>query len=267
MPPTRAELVADCGSCHALCCVGLPFSRSADFGYDKPAGEPCRHLRRDDRCGIHDRLPQRGFPGCVAYDCFGAGQRVSQVTYGGRHWRDGPAARGQLAALPVVHQLHEVLWYLDEVLAFPAAAPLHAEARALLEETDRLAGLGPEDLPRVDVAGHRTRVGPLLRAASRMVRAEGRGRAGRDLAGRDLAGRDLRRQDLRRADLRGALLLGARLEGVDLGLADLLGADLRGADLRGADLADALFVTRPQVAAARTDARTRLPAALAAPTR
>jgi uncharacterized protein YjbI with pentapeptide repeats len=54
---------------------------------------------------------------------------------------------------------------------------------------------------------------------------------------------------------------------VDLGTADLLGADLRAADVRGADLSRVLFLTRPQVEAARGDAATRLPVAVSAPTR
>jgi uncharacterized protein YjbI with pentapeptide repeats len=53
--------------------------------------------------------------------------------------------------------------------------------------------------------------------------------------------------------------MSADLRGVDLGRADLLGADLRGADLRGTSLARTLFLTGPQVAAARGDAATSLP--------
>ena len=66
-------------------------------------------------------------------------------------------------------------------------------------------------------------------------------------------GRDLRRARLRDASLRGAYLIGADLRGVDLGTADLLGADLRAADVRGADLSRCLFLTQPQVTAARGD--------------
>ena len=87
---------------------------------------------------------------------------------------------------------------------------------------------------------------------------------GPDLRRADLAGADLRDRELRDAGLRGALLIGADLRGVDLGAADLLGADLRDTDVRGADLTDVLFLTQPQVDAARGDAATRLPAALRA---
>ena len=63
----------DCDRCAALCCVALAFDRSDLFAFDKPAGEPCRHLR-GHACRIHDRLADEGFGGCVRYDCLGAGQ-------------------------------------------------------------------------------------------------------------------------------------------------------------------------------------------------
>ncbi|GAA3867039.1 hypothetical protein GCM10022381_08280 [Leifsonia kafniensis] len=47
--------------------------------------------------------------------------------------------------------------------------------------------------------------------------------------------------------------------------ADLLGADLRDARLAGADLSKALYLTQPQMNAARGDQHTRLPSDLEAP--
>ena len=87
-PEPRRNLLADCGNCFGLCCVALAFTASADFAMDKEAGEPCRNLQSDFRCGIHRTLRAQGFPGCTVYDCFGAGQQVSQVTFGGRDWRE-----------------------------------------------------------------------------------------------------------------------------------------------------------------------------------
>ena len=143
-----AELRADCESCFGLCCVALPFARSADFALDKDAGRPCPNLRTDHRCGIHTTLRERGFPGCTVYDCFGAGQRVSQVTFGGRDWRTGPQERSRrmFDVFPVVRQLHELLWYLTEALALPAARPVDAELRRALADTGHLAEGTPEEL-------------------------------------------------------------------------------------------------------------------------
>jgi hypothetical protein len=83
----RADLRADCAQCFGLCCVAPAFTASADFAITKPAGRPCPNLGVGFGCGIHDRLRDSGFGGCAVYDCFGAGQKVAQVTFGGRDWR------------------------------------------------------------------------------------------------------------------------------------------------------------------------------------
>ncbi|GAA2223609.1 pentapeptide repeat-containing protein [Streptomyces amakusaensis] len=261
------ELKADCANCAGLCCVALPFSASADFAVDKRAGEPCRNLGDDFRCGIHTRLRPSGFTGCTVYDCFGAGRKVSLVTFGGADWRGSPAtAASMFAVFPVVRQLQELLWYLTEALTLAPARSLHAELRPLLAETGALTLLGPQELAALDVAAHRQRVNTLLLRTSELVRAgAGGGRKKKDRRGADLMGARLKGADLRGASLRGAYLIAADLRGADLRLADLIGADLRAADLSGADLTGSIFLTQPQVNAARGDAATRLPPALDRP--
>jgi len=159
-------LQADCARCLALCCVGPAFTASADFALDKPAGQPCVHLGSDARCRIHRDLQRRGFPGCVAYDCFGAGQHVVQVTFAGRARE--PAMD---AVLPVVRGLHELRWYLEEVLRRAAARPVHPAAREARDAITRLATAGPDELLALDLAAYRDAVGPLLRRASALVRS------------------------------------------------------------------------------------------------
>ncbi len=252
----RRDLRADCSACAGLCCVLPAFTASADFAIDKPAGRACVHLTGDARCGIHADLRRRGFPGCTVFDCFGAGQRLVQVAAVER-----PAADpGVATAFPVLRQLHELLWYLTEAAALPLPADLRAEVATAREDAERLAAGDPAELAGVDTAAVRARAGDLLGRVSAAVRP-----GGRDRARADLVGADLRRTDLRRTSLRGAYLIGADLRGADLTATDLLGADLRAADLRGADLSGALFLTRPQVAAARGDGATRLPAVLERP--
>lgn len=262
-------LRADCESCFGLCCVALTLSASADFAIDKKAGTPCSNLRTDFRCGIHTRLRQSGFPGCTVYDCFGAGQQVSQVTFGGTDWRRAPETASQMfAVFPVVRQLHELLRHLTEALTLRPARALHGELRRLLEETERLTGLGPDALEKLDVATHRQDVNVLLLRTSELVRRDAgsktkdrkKNRRGADLVGAQLGG-----ADLKGADLRGAYLIAADLTGADLRLADLIGADLRDADLAGADLTGSIFLTQPQLNAAKGDLSTRLPPGLTRP--
>lgn len=264
---TPSDLRADCSNCFGLCCVALAFAKSADFAVDKDAGEPCRNLLADHRCGIHPTLRAKGFTGCTVFDCFGAGQKTSQVTFGGESWRDSTdTAKRMFAVFPVMRQLHELLFYLTEAVALRAAKPIRADLLAAVEETERMTRTGPDAFGALDVPGHREGVNALLLRASELARAGApkqknkRFRRGADLIGAKLAG-----VDLRGANLRGAYLIGADLRGADLRLADLIGADFRDADLRGADLTESLFLTQAQLNAAKGDARTKLPAALSRP--
>ncbi|MGG2458677.1 pentapeptide repeat-containing protein [Streptomyces sp. RGM 3693] len=288
----RLPLLSDCGNCFGLCCVALPFARSADFALDKEAGRPCPNLRTDFRCGVHRDLRQRGFSGCTVFECFGAGQKISQVTFEGKDWRTAPeTARPMFDAFAVMRQLHELLWYLTEAVALPSGAravpqalnsvrageapitgtagavlpaAVRDELQAALEETERLTLGTAEELAGLDVAAHRGVVNVLLLRVSELVRANVPGRK-KERRGADLMGARLKGADLRGANLRGAYLIAADLRGADLRSADMIGADLRDADLRGADLTGSIFLTQAQVNAARGDATTRLPRGLRSP--
>ena len=115
----------DCARCAALCCIGLAFDRGPLFGYDKPAGDPCRHLGADDRCRIHAELDARGFGGCVAYDCLGAGQAVTQDLCGGRSWREDPALLApMMAALAAIRRAHELILLLRQAKTLALPPPM-----------------------------------------------------------------------------------------------------------------------------------------------
>jgi uncharacterized protein YjbI with pentapeptide repeats len=261
----RANLLADCQNCFGLCCVALTFTASADFAIDKPAGEPCPNLEPDFGCGIHAKLRSKGFPGCTVYDCFGAGQKVSQGTFGGRDWRQEPkTAKQMFAVLPVMRQLHELLWYLTEASTLPQARSLHSEIALALKETETLTERSAEALGELDVAEHRQGVNTLLLRTSELVRAGAPGKK-KDRRGADLIGAKLRGADLRGANLRGAYLIGADLRGADLRLADLIGADFRDTDVRGADLTGSIFLTQSQLNAAKGDGGTLVPPSLTRP--
>ena len=77
------------------------------------------------------------------------------------------------AALPVVRQLHELMWYLAEALKLDRAGRVHPRLRDALAETDRLAGGTPEETDRLP---HADRAGKPEQAAD----ADGPGNAGPD---------------------------------------------------------------------------------------
>lgn len=269
----RLSLQADCENCFGLCCVALPFAASADFSMDKDAGQPCHNLQSDFRCGIHNSLRQQGFRGCTVYDCFGAGQKVSQVTYGGRDWRQAPeSAKQMFEVFPVMKQLHELIWYLDEALTLQPAHSLHGDLSQALKATERLTHLGADELMELDVTAHRAEVNVLLQRTSELVREDTfrrlKSRPGRQKTysrGADLIGAKLRGADLRGANLRGAYLIAADLRGANLRGADLIGADFRDTNLGGADLTESIFLTQAQLNAAKGDADTKLPSSLERP--
>lgn len=269
----RDDLQADCKSCFGLCCTALPFAVSADFAIDKEAGNPCTNLQADFRCAIHQTLRQQGFKGCTVFDCFGAGQKVSQATFNGIDWREDPEmAKNMFQVFPIMQQLHEMLWYLTEALALKVTHSIHSELNIILVKTKQLTLLDANSLIELDIPSHRADVNSLLLQTSELVRKEAlqlkssKKRTKIDSRGADLMGANLRGVNLIGAKLRGAYLIAADLRDADLRLADLIGADFRDADLRGADLTGSIFLTQVQINSAKGDARTKLPFEFTIPT-
>jgi len=258
----REDLGADCANCFGLCCVALAFARSADFPFDKDAGDPCTNLDDADGCRIHPHLRARGFSGCTVFDCSGAGQKVSQHTFAGRSWRgDAETQRSMFATFPIVRRLHDLLRYLDEAITLVRRTEDAGRWVAAFERVRSLSDGTPEELATLDVDAEYDRARPLLLEASEIARARGPLGTGHRKAGpgSDLVGADLHDADLRGTTLRGSLAIAADLRRARLDRCDLLGVDLRDADLRGTDLRGAVFLTQMQVNAARGDAATILP--------
>ena len=255
----RRRLQSDCANCFGLCCVALPFAASADFPTDKEAGTPCANLRADFGCGIHARLRGEGFTGCTVFECFGAGQKVSQATFAGEDWRQAPGrARQMFDSFAVMRQLHELLWYLTEAVSLEPAAGIRGELQHAADEVELVTEKSPDALAQIDVAALRQKVNALLLQTSELVRATVQGPK-KNLRGADLMGAKLRGADLRGANLRGAYLIAADLRNADIRGADLIGADFRNADVSGADFTGSLFLTQAQLNAARGDSVTKLP--------
>ncbi|MEF2246018.1 pentapeptide repeat-containing protein [Paenibacillus sp. IITD108] len=261
----------DCEKCFGLCCAALPFAKSADFAVNKDAGTPCTNLQADYRCGIHRDLRNKGFRGCTVYDCFGAGQQVSQYTYSGKDWRQNPhLAKEMFDVLPVMQQLYEMLAYLSEALQLEDTKSIHEQLFKAKQDIEQLTNQEPQLLLELDVSKHRAYVNDLFIQASRLVRSKVKGnkennKLNKVLKRRDHIGARLSGIDLRGADLRGFLFIAADLRGADLRYADVIGADFRDADLSGANLNGCIFLTQAQVNSAAGDKQTSLPPSVEMP--
>lgn len=259
----RESLQADCQNCFGLCCTALNIVASSDFAINKPAGSPCPNLRENYSCHIHSQLRETGFKGCTVFDCLGAGQQVSQVTFQGQDWRQSREhADKMFRVFPIMEQLYEMIAYVAEALSYQVDHELSKQLQAELELLQQTTELDANALLALDIVAIRVPVNALLLQTSEQVRQHRiKGKNSRQLnqRGADWMGKNLKGKDLRGTDLRGGYLIAANLQDANLREVDFIGADLRDANLCGADLSTSMFLTQMQINAAQGDRYTKLP--------
>lgn len=253
------NLKIDCEKCFGLCCVSLYFSKSDGFPHNKDAGKPCINLKSDFKCSVHNSLYTNGLKGCIGYDCFGAGQKISQITFNGEDWKgNSEHSKKMFESFYVMRQLHEMLWYLNEAFNLQKDTTLKEEIKSLIDSTNNLTLLDADSLLQINIDNHRDKVNVFIRKTSDMIRRKS-SKSSNSPKSKSYFGKDLRNFDLRGADLRGAFLIAANLKGMNLTGADFIGADLRDADFSGADLSRSIFLTQSQINSAKGDKNTKLP--------
>ncbi|WP_341302565.1 pentapeptide repeat-containing protein [Lysinibacillus sp. FSL H8-0500] len=262
----RESLQADCQNCFGLCCTALNIVASSDFAINKPAGKPCPNLQQNYHCRIHSELRDTGFKGCTVFDCLGAGQQVSQITFKGQDWRQSRAhAEKMFQVFPIMEQLYEMIAYLAEALSYQVDHALYQQLLAQLEELQQLIEHDAATLLALDIIAIRMPVNALLLQTSEQIRLKGKAAKKLNQRGADWMGKNLKGKDLRATDLRGSYLIAANLQNANLQEVDFIGADLRDANLRGADLSTSMFLTQMQINAAQGDRFTKLPSYLKRP--
>ena len=110
-------LEADCANCLGLCCIGYSFQVGENYAFDKPMFVHCSNLTEDYRCCIHEQLSAKGMHGCIAYNCFGAGQRSCQRVDADVDWHKRPdAAKILFQVFFKLKDLHQVMWLLSKLV-------------------------------------------------------------------------------------------------------------------------------------------------------
>ncbi len=269
----RKGLTADCSKCFGLCCTALNIIASSDFPINKPAGTPCMNLQSDYSCQIHSQLRGIGFKGCTVFDCLGAGQIVSQVTFNGKSWRDNPETREKMfQVFPIMEQIYEMIAYAAEAMSYDIPNDLSDELSQKLKELQDLTKLGADELLSLDLVMYRFSLNELLTVASDSIRENfiakligAKKVKDFDHARADWMGKKLKDKDLRANDFRGAYLIAADMRNADLRAVNFIGADLRDADISGADLSTSMFLTQMQINSAKGDVKTKLPSHIQRP--
>ncbi|MCJ2185372.1 hypothetical protein [Novosphingobium beihaiensis] len=158
MPPSarpEPDFRADCTRCAALCCVAFALNDPEMFAVRKEAGEPCPNLNARGGCTIHGALADKGFRGCVLYDCLGAGPRVTQELFQGRSWQDDPALLGPMCdAFRVLTRAHKLLFLLREAGRLDLSPEDRLRLAALREAVDR-AGTSFAAMAEIESEAHR----------------------------------------------------------------------------------------------------------------
>ena len=130
-------LKTDCSKCAALCCMALAFDQGREFAFNKNPGEPCRNLSGHS-WSIPSDLAQKGFSGCIAYDCLGAGNRVVQEVFGGQSWRHDTRLVGpMMEAFASMREVHKRIDLLRAAHTFRLASEYEQKRTQLLAQLER----------------------------------------------------------------------------------------------------------------------------------
>lgn len=195
----------------------------------------------------------------MAYDCFGAGQKVTQVVCQGKTWQDKDVKADEMYRIFLaVYQLHQMLWYMNEAALLIPASDIHEVVESAIQDLDRLTRQAPEALLKMDLEICRERTNRLLKEVWHRVRKSIKAPA-KAKKSVDFIGRDFKKAVLDGQDFSMSLLIAANLEGCSLKGANFLGADLRDTNFKNADLSESIFLTQAQVNSAKGNEYTKLP--------
>lgn len=159
-----AGLRPDCDACCGLCCVAPAFDAAQGFGFDKPAHTPCKNLQADFRCAVHDRLAACGFPGCVVFDCHGAGQRVTQEMFQGAVWSESVhTAEKMFHAFTRLCDLHELMALLTIALQRVTEKDIQTMLETSLQEIEQRCQDEMASPGKIDIAGIKRQAMEILR--------------------------------------------------------------------------------------------------------
>lgn len=255
------RLKINCEKCSGLCCVALYCMKIDGFPANKETGVPCQYLRPDFRCDIHAKLGSKNMRGCLAYDCFGAGQKVTQNCFPKVDWKNNPDHANEIfQVFQIVFQLHQMEWYLLEALSLTDDEHLKSDIKSFISENERLTSLSLDEILNLNIESYRLDVNKILKQLSSMITV-----SSNEKNGKDYLGQNFKYANLNYKDFSMALLIAADFEGCSLLGTNFLGADMRDANIKNTDLSSSVFLTQMQINSAKGNANTKLPYRISRP--
>lgn len=252
------QLKVDCSKCSGLCCTALFFSKMDGFPENKIAGKPCTKLQNNYRCKIHHELGKRNMKGCIGYDCFGAGQHVTQCIYKGETWQTSQEQSKEIFDVFVmVFQLYQIRYFLEEAMTVIPAKKLWSDIRNLIKENEALCNSRPQIILDIDIDNYRNKINNVLKQVCACIikcfnRSDNKGLT-------DFFGRNFKNRDMSGLDLSMKLLIATNFDSCIFNGTIFLGADTRDTNFSNADLREAVFLTQGQINSAKGNLNTKLP--------
>lgn len=248
------KLKIDCKNCSGLCCVALYCAKTDGFPENKNAGIPCKHLNSNFQCEIHSKLVDMNMKGCLAYDCFGAGQKVTQDLFPNTPWKSNQEKSKIIFEVFLrVFQLHQMEWYLLESLTLVRDKSLSEKIEKLILRIELVLEQSYENIMKFDINSFRLEVNPILKSISNQYSSS------HILNRNDFVGKDFKKANLDGKDFSMSLLIAANLEGCSLKYTNFLGADLRDTSFKNTDLSSCLYLTQIQINSSIGNKNTILP--------
>ena len=248
------KLRIDCNNCSGLCCVALYCAKTDGFPENKNAGIPCKYLNSDFQCEIHSKLIDMNMRGCLAYDCFGAGQKVTQDLFPNTTWKsDQEKSKIIFEVFLRVFQLHQMEWYLLESLTLVKDKNLSDNIEQLILKIEHVLEQSYENVLDFEITSFRLEVNPILKLISRQYAKTNQ------LNGKDMIGKNFKMTNLDGKDFSMSLLIAANFEGCSLNYTNFLGADLRDTNFKNTDLSSCLYLTQIQINSSVGNKNTILP--------
>jgi len=215
-------------------------------------------LMEDFSCDTHKKLAELNLKGCLTYDCFGAGQKVTKSIYQNIDWQKNPDMKDEIfKVFLIVTKLHQILWYLIQATTICDDSDLMSVFNQLIEENKEMTNMAPKEILKIEVKGYMDKANVALKKICMLEPGE---------VNKDFIGHDFKKENLDGRDFTMSLLIGANLQGCSLSVTNFLGADMRGANIKDTNLSSSLFLTQMQINSARGNSATRIPANLTRPT-
>lgn len=243
------SLKIECQECLGICCTALYFSKIDGFYEDKKAGQDCINLDSQHRCKIYQELLVKNSKGCKIYDCFGAGQKVTQM-YLNRQVVDQEVCKIYL----IMYQLYQMLWYLLQAKNYG-----QKQVNGSLQTIQEIIQLSAKEILQ-------TNIDTIIKEAKMALK-----KASDTLTAIDVTKKqtyfqkDLSFKNLDHKDFSMTIMIASNLEGSSLDKTNFLATDIRDTNIKNTDMSNCLFLTQGQINSAIGNQNTQLPSYLTKP--